>query len=119
MEYITLCNRTDLIANYLLRSGMLNSKTRELMALQEEAAARLMQTKKTFMEGMRVAKEVKADLDYVHKRVMCVLHPCGTYICVLFELTCGGWYRNLQKKTQQKYPVEYMMARERIPPPSS
>ncbi|KAF8423240.1 hypothetical protein EV426DRAFT_534259 [Tirmania nivea] len=77
-------------------SGMLNSKTRELMALQEEAAARLAQTKRSFMEGMRVAKEVKADLDYVHKRVM-----------------------NLQKKTQQKYPVEYMMARDRIPPPSS
>lgn len=77
-------------------SGMLNSKTRELMALQEETAARLAQTKRSFIEGMRVAKEVKADLDYVHKRVI-----------------------NLQKKTQQKYPVEYMMARERIPPPSS
>lgn len=51
---------------------MINSKTRELMALQEEAAARLAQTKRSFMEGMKVAKEVKADLDYVHKRVMFV-----------------------------------------------
>ena len=48
---------------------MLNSKTRELIALQEEAAARLAQTRRNFMEGMRVAKEVKADLEYVHKRV--------------------------------------------------
>lgn len=77
-------------------SGMLNSKTRELIALQEEAAARLAQTKRSFMEGMKIAKEVKADLDYVHNRVI-----------------------NLQKKTQKKYPVEYMMARDRIPPPSS
>ncbi|KAI5789751.1 hypothetical protein DFH27DRAFT_592293 [Peziza echinospora] len=75
-------------------SGLLNSKTRELIALQEEAAARLAQTKRSFLEGMKVAKEVKADLEYVHKRVI-----------------------NLQKKTQQKYPVEYAMARERIPPP--
>ncbi|KAF8476156.1 hypothetical protein BDZ91DRAFT_208543 [Kalaharituber pfeilii] len=77
-------------------SGMLNSKTRELIALQEEAAARLAQTKRSFMEGMRIAKEVKADLECVHKRVI-----------------------NLQMMTQQKYPVEYAKARERIPPPST
>lgn len=51
---------------------MLNSKTRELMALQEEATARLALTKKSFIEGMKVAKEVKADLDYVYRRVMYV-----------------------------------------------
>jgi len=56
------------------------------MALQEEAAARLAQTKRSFMEGMRVAKEVKADLDYVHKRVMCVLpSPWHPYLC------CALW----------------------------
>lgn len=48
---------------------MLNSKTRELIALQEEAAARLAQTKRSFLEGMKVAKEVKSDLEYMHKRV--------------------------------------------------
>lgn len=42
------------------------------MALQEEATARLAQTKKSFYEGMKVAKEVKADLDYVYRRVMYV-----------------------------------------------
>jgi len=48
---------------------MLNSKTRELIALQEEAQARLVETRKSFVEGMKIAKEVKADLDYVHRKV--------------------------------------------------
>lgn len=53
----------------MCRSGMLNSKTRELIALQEEAQARLAETRKSFVEGMKIAKEVKADLDYVHRKV--------------------------------------------------
>ena len=61
---------------------MLNSKTRELIALQEEAAARLAQTKRTFMEGMKNAKEVKADLEYVHKRVMYVAQVLVPRKCV-------------------------------------
>lgn len=76
-------------------SGMLNSKTRELIALQEEAQARLVETRKSFVEGMKIAKEVKADLDYVHRKV-----------------------KVLKQKTERKYPVEYNMARDRIPPPS-
>ncbi|KAI5848910.1 hypothetical protein BZA05DRAFT_89990 [Tricharina praecox] len=76
-------------------SGMLNSKTRELIALQEEAQARLAETRRSFVEGMKIAKEVKADLDYVHRKV-----------------------RVLKQKTERKYPVEYNMARDRIPPPS-
>ncbi|KAL7272841.1 hypothetical protein RUND412_004338 [Rhizina undulata] len=75
-------------------SGMLNSKTRELIALQEEAQARLAETRKSFLEGMKVAKEVKSDLEYVHRRV-----------------------KVLKQKTERKYPVEYNMARDRIPPP--
>ncbi|CUS15518.1 unnamed protein product [Tuber aestivum] len=74
-------------------SGMLNSKTRELIALQEEAQARLAETRRCFLEGMKVAKEVKSDLDYVHRKV-----------------------KVLKQKTQRKYPVEYDMARDRIPP---
>ncbi|KAH0605807.1 uncharacterized protein H6S33_004264 [Morchella sextelata] len=50
-------------------SGMLNSKTRELIALQEEAQARLAETKRAFLDGMKIAKEVKSDLDYVHRKV--------------------------------------------------
>ncbi|KAF8533960.1 hypothetical protein BDD12DRAFT_461386 [Trichophaea hybrida] len=50
-------------------SGMLNSKTRELIALQEEAQIRLAETRRSFVEGMKIAKEVKADLDYVHRKV--------------------------------------------------
>lgn len=58
---------------YSYRSGMLNHKTRELIALQEEAQARLAETKRSFVEGMKIAKEVKADLDYVHRKVRYVL----------------------------------------------
>ncbi|KAA8914500.1 hypothetical protein FN846DRAFT_561596 [Sphaerosporella brunnea] len=76
-------------------SGMLNSKTRELAALQEEAQARVAETRRAFLEGMKIAKEVKADLDFVHRKV-----------------------RALKQKTERKYPVEYNMARDRIPPPS-
>jgi len=54
---------------------MLNSKTRELIALQEEAQARLAETRKSFVEGMKIAKEVKADLDYVHRKVRYVRPP--------------------------------------------
>lgn len=52
-------------------SGMLNSKTRELIALQEEAQARLAETRRAFLDGMKIAKEVKSDLDYVHRKVKC------------------------------------------------
>lgn len=76
-------------------SGMLNSKTRELIALQEEAQARLAETKRAFLDGMKIAKEVKSDLDYVHRKV-----------------------KVLKQKTERKYPIEYNMARDRIPPPS-
>lgn len=48
---------------------MLNSKTRELIALQEEAQAKLAETRRSFADGMKIAKEVKADLDYVHRKV--------------------------------------------------
>jgi hypothetical protein len=48
---------------------MLNSKTRELIALQEEAQAKLAETRRSFVDGMKIAKEVKADLDYVHRKV--------------------------------------------------
>ena len=58
-----------ILVHYCISSGMLNSKTRELTALQEETAARLAQTKIAFLEGMKAAREVKADLEYVHKRV--------------------------------------------------
>lgn len=52
---------------------MLNSKTRELVALQAEAQARLAETRKAFLDGMKIAKEVKSDLDYVHRKVKCAI----------------------------------------------
>ena len=58
---------------------MLNSKTRELIALQEEAQARLAETRRCFLEGMKVAKEVKSDLDYVHRKVK-YAHPIPQFL---------------------------------------
>lgn len=75
-------------------SGMLNSKTRELVALQEEAQRRIAETRRSFVEGMKVAKQVKGDLDYVQRKV-----------------------DKLKERTARKYPVEYNMARDRIPSP--
>lgn len=48
---------------------MLNAKTRELEELQEEARRRLEETRRAFTEGMRVAKEVRGDLEFVHRKV--------------------------------------------------
>lgn len=39
------------------------------MELQAEAQAKMAETKRSLIEGMKVAKEVKADLDYVHRKV--------------------------------------------------
>lgn len=58
---------------YEYSSGMLNSKTRELVALQAEAQARLAETRRAFLDGMKIAKEVKSDLDYVHRKVKCAI----------------------------------------------
>lgn len=60
---------------------MLNSKTRELVALQEEAQARLAETRRSFVEGMKIAKEAKADLDYVHRKVRCAPPACAKCVC--------------------------------------
>ena len=58
---------------------MLNSKTRELVALQEEAARKMEETRRAFVDGMRVAKEVKHDLEVVHRKVRVLKHHqrCG------------------------------------------
>ena len=61
---------------------MLNSKTRELAALQEEAARKMEETRRAFVDGMRVAKEVRSDLEIVHRKV-----------------------RVLKQKTERKYVV--------------
>jgi hypothetical protein len=39
---------------------MLNSKTRELIALQEEAQAKLAETRRSFVDGMKIAKEAQS-----------------------------------------------------------
>ncbi|KAF3927880.1 hypothetical protein ABW20_dc0105115 [Dactylellina cionopaga] len=76
-------------------SGMLNAKTRELMELQALAQKRMSETRANFLDGMRVAKQVKTDLEWLQKR------------------TDG-----LKAKAEQRYPVEYNMAREKYPGPT-
>ena len=62
---------------------MLNSKTRELAELQEEAVRKMEETRRAFADGMRVAKEVRGDLEVVHRKV-----------------------RVLKQKTERKYVSE-------------
>lgn len=66
---------------------MLNSKTRELMALQEEAQARLAETRRSFVEGMKIAKEAKADLDFVHRKVRCA--PTLSVVLCVWGANCA------------------------------
>ena len=61
---------------------MLNGKTRELAALQAQAQARLAETRRAFLDGMKIAKEVKADLDYVHRKVRYVRARVCMCVCV-------------------------------------
>lgn len=80
---------------------MLNSKTRELIALQEEAQARLAETRRAFLEGMKIAKEVKSDLDYVHRKVKCAESHLANIIHRPYcWLVC--FVRVLKQKTERK-----------------
>lgn len=51
------------------RSGELNAKNRELLALQAQARARLAKTRANFSEGMKAARDVQKDLDWTQKKV--------------------------------------------------
>ena len=68
----------------------MNAKTRELVELQEEAARKMEETRRAFVEGMRCAKEVRGELEVVHGKV-----------------------RGLKKRAEGRYPVEYNLAKER------
>lgn len=51
------------------RSGELNAKNRELLALQMQARARLAKTRANFADGMKAAKETQRDLEWTQKKV--------------------------------------------------
>lgn len=57
------------ITDTLHRSGQLNAKNRELLALQAQARARLAKTRANFSEGMKAAKDVQRDLEWTQKKV--------------------------------------------------
>ncbi|KAK9472238.1 uncharacterized protein V1510DRAFT_417704 [Dipodascopsis tothii] len=73
-------------------SGLLNSKARDLQALQERAAQRMQDTRYSFVEGIKNIKDVQKDLRWVQKHVDA-----------------------LKKKTAERHPTEYAEARELIP----
>lgn len=60
------CNLLNMVLN---RSGQLNAKQRELMELQTLAQRRLKGVRAGFAEGVRNARDTKADLEYTQKRV--------------------------------------------------
>lgn len=94
---------------------MLNAKTRELMELQAMAQKRLAETRANFLDGMRVAKQVKGDLEWLQKKTEYVFL---LLISLIYEsmlmIVCSA----LKAKAEQRYPVEYNMARERYPGPA-
>jgi hypothetical protein len=51
------------------RSGQLNAKNQELLALQAQARARLAKTRANFAEGMKAARDVQRDLEWTQKKV--------------------------------------------------
>ncbi|TGZ78123.1 hypothetical protein EX30DRAFT_374109 [Ascodesmis nigricans] len=75
-------------------SGMLNAKSVELATLQKEAEEKLAETRRTLVQGMRAAKEVRRELEVVQ-----------------------GMVRGLRGRVEGRWPIEYERARERLPPP--
>ncbi|CAK7203713.1 hypothetical protein SEUCBS139899_006457 [Sporothrix eucalyptigena] len=75
-------------------SGRLNDKHRELLELQQKAQARLSKVRGRFNDGMREAREVRADLEWSQKKLT-----------------------SLNAKAAKKHPKEYKKARERYPSP--
>ncbi|CAK7233234.1 hypothetical protein SBRCBS47491_008539 [Sporothrix bragantina] len=75
-------------------SGLLNDKQRELMELQQKAQARLAKMRGRFADGMRDAREVRADLEWSQKKLT-----------------------SLSAKAAKKHSKEYKKARERYPSP--
>lgn len=57
------------LADVIARSGQLNAKRTELLALQAQARARLAKTRANFADGMKAAKETQQDLEWTQKKV--------------------------------------------------
>jgi len=91
-------------------SGELNAKTRELLALQAQARARLAKTRANFAEGMKAAKDVQRDLEWTQRKVR--------YVARLTRHTVRSSNRSssaLNARAAAKYPDQYRAARERCP----
>lgn len=75
-------------------SAMLNAKSRELAELQALAQRRLAATKTNLVDGLKAAKDVQRDLDWMQKRV-----------------------NSMNQRVEAKYPAEYQTATEMYPAP--
>ncbi|KAF2718479.1 hypothetical protein K431DRAFT_322422 [Polychaeton citri CBS 116435] len=82
------------LAKQAQMSGELNAKNRELLALQQQARARLARTRTNFADGMKAAKDVQRDLEWTQKKVIA-----------------------LNTRAAQKYPDQYRVASARYPAP--
>lgn len=75
-------------------SGTLNDKQRELLEVQQKAQARMSKMRSRFNDGMRDARDVRANLEWTQKKIT-----------------------SMNAKASKKYPKEYKQARERYPSP--
>ena len=91
------------------RSGELNAKNRELLALQAQARARLAKSRAKFAEGMAAAKDVQQDLEWTQKKVAYVKDRISSLECSLIAR------RALNARAAANYPEQYRAARERYP----
>jgi Uncharacterized conserved protein len=80
----------------LRRSGLYNSKQRELLELQQLAQQRLARARGRLAEGYQDAKEVTRDLEYTQKRVSYVFP---------FLLISATFIMSLPRSS--KYPFQY------------
>ncbi|QIW99766.1 hypothetical protein AMS68_005284 [Peltaster fructicola] len=75
------------LADQAQMSGQLNAKTRELLALQALARARLAKTRANLADGMQAARETQRDLEWTQKKV-----------------------HALNRRAAEKYPEQYRAA---------
>lgn len=81
------------IATQAQTSGMINAKSSEIEHLQLRAQQRLKELKEFFVEGVKNAKAVQKDLEWIQRRATL-----------------------LTRKAKTMYPIEYNQALEQIKP---
>lgn len=91
------------------RSGALNAKNREILALQAQARARLAKTRANFAEGMQAAKDVQRDLDWTQKKVR-----CAHYEQALSMRTFANGDQRIERASSAKIPTTVPSSKSKI-----